>query len=83
MNVMRIGHKFLMSAATISATAILLSACSTEVKSFHGYVPPSPKIVKDVSVHESGESEPMKFVAARGEMLVISLPHAQSVAMQM
>ncbi len=51
---MRIGHKFLMSAATISATAILLSACSTEVKTLHGYVPPSPKIVKDVSVHESG-----------------------------
>lgn len=71
MNVMRIGHKFLMSAAAISATAILLSACSTETKTLHGYVPPSPKIVQDVSVHESGESEPMKFVASTGEMLVV------------
>jgi protein SCO1/2 len=60
-----------MSAAAISATAILLSACSTETKTLHGYVPPSPKIVQDVSVHESGESEPMKFVASTGEMLVV------------
>ena len=71
MSVTRIGYKFLMSAATIGATAILLSACSTEAKTLHGYVPPSPKIVKDVSVHESGASEPMAFAASPGEMLVV------------
>ena len=60
-----------MSAATIGATAVLLSACSTEAKTLHGYVPPSPKIVNDVSVHESGASEPMAFAASSGEMLVV------------
>jgi protein SCO1/2 len=71
MSVTRIGYKFLMSAATIGATAVLLSACSTEAKTLHGYVPPSPKIVNDVSVHESGASEPMAFAASSGEMLVV------------
>jgi protein SCO1/2 len=50
----------------------LLVACSTSQDStLFGYLPPSPKVVSAAQISEVGQTNPFKFTANEGELLVV------------